>query len=139
LKFRTNELADFVIYASKTYNFDLQHVTTVGYSNGANIAASMLLLRPETLSSAILFRGMVPLVPQTLPDLTRKHIFMSSGLYDPIVSKQEAEKLFSLFKSAGAKFSLNWQGSGNELAREEIRKANEWLLHSISPTRSSLP
>ena len=82
---------------------------------------------------------MVPLVPQTLPDLTRKHIFMSSGLYDPIVSKQEAEKLFSLFKSAGAKVSLNWQWSGHELAREEIRKANEWLLHSISPTRSSLP
>jgi phospholipase/carboxylesterase len=139
LKFRTNELADFVIDASKTYNFDLQHVIAVGYSNGANIAASMLLLRPEVLSSAILFRVMVPLVPQTLPDLTRKHIFMSSGLYDPIVSKQEAEKLFSLFKSAGAKVSLNWQGSGHELAREEIRKANEWLLHSISPTRSSLP
>src|ERR1051325_3340492 len=139
LKFRTNELADFVNDVSKTYNFDLQHVITVGYSNGANIAASMLLLRPETLSSAILFRAMVPLVPQTLPDLTRKHIFMSSGLYDPIVSKQEAEKLFSLFKSAGAKVSLNWQGSGHELASEEIRKANEWLLHSISPTRSSLP
>src|ERR1051325_11369010 len=139
LKFRTNELADFVSDASKTYDFDLQHVIAVGYSNGANIAASMLLLRPEILSSAILFRAMVPLVPQTLPDLTRKHIFMSSGLYDPIVSKREAEKLFSLFKSAGAKVSLNWQGSGHELASEEIRKANEWLLHSISPTRSSLP
>src|ERR1051325_9874550 len=74
LKFRTNELADFVIDASKTYNFDLQHIIAVGYSNGANIAASMLLLRPEILSSAILFRAMVPLVPQTLPDLTRKHI-----------------------------------------------------------------
>jgi phospholipase/carboxylesterase len=94
LKFRTNELANFVIDASKTYNFDLQHIIAVGYSNGANIAASMLLLRPEILSSAILFRAMVPLVPQTLPDLTNKHIFMSSGLYDPIVTKQEAENLF---------------------------------------------
>src|ERR687883_291241 len=80
LKFRTNELADFVIDASKTYNFDLQRVIAVGYSNGANIAVSMLLLRPEVLSSAILFRAMVPLVPQTLPDLTNKHILMSSGL-----------------------------------------------------------
>jgi predicted esterase len=97
LKIRTNELADFVTYASKTYDFDLQHVIAVGYSNGANIAASMLLLRPEILSSAILFRAMVPLVPETLPDLTKKHILMSSGLYDPIVSKQEAEKLFGLF------------------------------------------
>jgi phospholipase/carboxylesterase/glyoxalase family protein len=137
LKFRTNELADFVIDASKAYGFDLQRVIAIGYSNGANIAASMLLLRPEILSSAILFRAMVPLVPQTLPDLTRKHIFMSSGLYDPIVSKQEAEKLFGLFKSAGANISVSWQESGHELTMEEIRKVKEWLLHSTSRTRSS--
>jgi predicted esterase len=87
LKFRTNELADFVIDASKTYNFDLQHIIAVGYSNGANIAASMLLLRPEILSSTVLFRAMIPLVPQTLPNLSGKHIFMSSGLNDPIVSR----------------------------------------------------
>jgi phospholipase/carboxylesterase len=132
LKFRTNELADFVNDASKFYGFDLQHVIAVGYSNGANIAASILLLRPEILSSAILFRAMVPLVPETLPDLTKKHIFMSSGLYDPIVSKQEAEKLSGLFKNAGAKVSLSWQESGHELTMEEIRKAKEWLMHSYS-------
>ena len=136
LKFRTNELADFVTYASKTYDFDLQHVIAVGYSNGANIAASMLLLRPEILSSAILFRAMVPLVPQTFPDLSNKRIFMSSGLYDPIVSRQEAEKLFGLFKNARAKVSLSWQESGHELAMEEIRKAKEWLL-SIHSSHSS--
>ena len=128
LKFRTNELADFVIDASKTYNFDLRNVIAVGYSNGANIAASMLLLRPEILSSAILFRAMVPFVPQTLPDLAKKHIFMSSGLYDPIVSRQEAKKLFGLFKNADANISLSWQESGHELTTGEIRKAREWLL-----------
>jgi phospholipase/carboxylesterase len=128
LKFRTNELADFVIAASKTYNFDLQHVIAVGYSNGANIAASMLLLRPEILFSAILFRAMVPLVPQTLPNLSDKHIFMSCGLDDPIVSRQEAEKLFGLFKKAGANISLSWQESGHELTMAEIRKAREWLV-----------
>jgi predicted esterase len=134
LKFRTNELADFVNNASKTYDFDLQRTIALGYSNGANIAASMLLLRPEILSSAILFRAMVPLVPETLPDLTNKHIFMSSGLYDPIVSKREAEKLFGLFKNAGAKVSLSWQESGHELTMEEIQKAKQWLLHSSSPS-----
>jgi phospholipase/carboxylesterase len=132
LKFRTNELADFVIDASKTYNFDLQRVIAVGYSNGANIAASMLLLRPEILSSAILFRAMVPLVPQTLPDLAKKYIFMSSGLYDPIVPTQDAEKLFGLFKKAGANISLSWQESGHGLTMDEIRKAREWLVHSAS-------
>src|ERR671932_692571 len=115
LKFRTDELADFVIDASKTYNFDLQYVIAVGYSNGANIAVSMLLLRPEVLSSAILFRAMVPLVPQTLPNLSDKRIFMSSGLHDPIVSKQEADQLFCLFKKTGASISLRWQGSGHAL------------------------
>ena len=138
LKFRTNELADFVIDSSKTYNFDLQHVIAVGYSNGANIAASMLLLRPEILSSAILFRAMVPLVPQTLPNLSDKRIFMSSGLYDPIVSRQEAERLFGLFKEAGAKVSLSWQESGHELTMDEIRNAKEWLrMHSASSSRFS--
>jgi phospholipase/carboxylesterase len=131
LKFRTNELADFVKDASKAYQFNLQHVIAIGYSNGANIAASMLLLRPEILSAAILFRAMVPLVPDILPGLTNKHIFMSSGLYDPIVPKQEAERLFGLFKNAGAKVSLSWQDSGHELTMEEVQKAKEWL-HSSS-------
>ena len=83
-----------MIDASKSYNFDLQRVIAVGYSNGANIAASMLLLRPETFSSAILFRATIPLVPKVLPDLSNKLIFMSSGLHDPIVSRQDADNLF---------------------------------------------
>ncbi len=128
LKFRTNELADFVNDASKAYGFDLQRTIAVGYSNGANIAASILVLRPEILSSAILFRAMVPFVPKTLPNLSDKHIFMSSGLYDPIVSKQEAENLFGLFEKSGADISLSWQESGHELTMKEIRKAKEWLI-----------
>lgn len=131
LKFRTYELADFVEQASRIYRFNLQHVIAVGYSNGANIAASELLLRPEIISAAILFRAMVPLVPETLPDLTNKYIFMSSGLYDPIVPKQEAERLFSLFKKAGAKVSLKWQNSGHELTMKEVQKAKEWLHSDI--------
>jgi phospholipase/carboxylesterase len=131
LKFRTNELANFVNDASKAYGFDMHHVIAVGYSNGANIASSMLLLRPEIISAAILFRAMVPLVPRVLPDLSNKHIFMSSGLHDPIVSKQDAERLFNLFKKTGANVSLHWQNSGHELVMEDINKAKEWLLLHI--------
>jgi phospholipase/carboxylesterase len=73
-----------------------------------------------------------------LPDLTKKHIFMSSGAYDPIISKQEAEKLFGLFQNAGAKVSLSWQESGHELTMEEVRKAKEWLISLYSsPSHSS--
>ncbi|MFZ0202922.1 MAG: alpha/beta hydrolase [Nitrososphaeraceae archaeon] len=130
LRFRTNELANFVNNASKTYGFDLQHVIALGYSNGANIASSMLLLRPEVLSAAILFRSMVPFVPNTLPDLSNKYIFMSSGLYDPIIPKQEAERLFSLFKNGGAKVSISWQNSGHELVMEDVKKAKESFYSS---------
>ena len=130
LRFRTNELANFVNNASKTYGFDVQHVIALGYSNGANIASSMLLLRPEVLSAAILFRAMVPFVPNTLPDLSNKYIFMSSGLYDPIIPKQEAERLFSLFKNGGAKVSISWQNSGHELVMEDVKKAKESFYSS---------
>ena len=133
LKFRTHELADFVKAASKVYGFDLQYVVALGYSNGANIAASELFLRPSLLSSAILFRPMVPLIPEVLPDLSTKHVFISAGLHDPIVPVQETQNLFNLLKKAGVvDISIYWQNGGHELILEEIRKAKDWLLHDLS-------
>src|SRR5918996_3525834 len=79
LKFRTHELADFVEKASKVYGFDLRYLVSVGYSNGANIASSLMLLRQEVMSSAILFRAMVPFSPQRVPNLIGKNIFMGAG------------------------------------------------------------
>src|ERR671925_1141947 len=128
LKFRTHELADFVAKASKVYGFDLRYVVSVGYSNGANIASSLLLLRPEVISSAILFRAMVPFMPEKVPDLTTKNIFMAAGEYDPIVPRKQTEMLFRLFEKAGAKVVLHWQkNSGHELGYDEISLAKEWL------------
>jgi phospholipase/carboxylesterase len=127
LKFRTNELADFVNDASKAYGFDMQRIIAVGYSNGANIASSLLLTRPEILCCAVLFRAMVPFQLNVLPDLTNKHVFMSSGIHDPIVPKQDSESLSALFKKTGANVSLYWQNSGHELRMEEVKKAKEWL------------
>lgn len=127
LKFRTNELADFVKNASKIYSFDAQNVVAVGYSNGANIAASLLLLRPEVLSAAILFRPMIPLIPDRALDLSEKNIFVSSGLHDPIVPKRETERLVDLFKGSGANIIIHWEESGHELTMEEITEARKWL------------
>jgi phospholipase/carboxylesterase len=132
LRFRTHELADFVVAASKVYGFDLRYVVAVGYSNGANIAASELFLKPSMFSSAILFRPMVPLIPEILPDLSAKHIFISAGLHDPIVSKHETENLLNLLKKTGvADISINWQNSGHELILEEIKKVKDWLIHLL--------
>ena len=128
LKFRTHELADFVEKASKVYGFDLRYVVSVGYSNGANIAASLLLLSPEVISSAILFRAMVPFMPEQVLDLTTKNIFMGAGEYDPIVTREQTEMLFRLFKDAGANVILHWQkNSGHELGYDEISAAKDWL------------
>jgi phospholipase/carboxylesterase len=128
LKFRTNEMADFVENASRVYGFDGRNVIAVGYSNGANIAASILLLRPKTLSGAILFRAMVPLVPDKMPNLSGKRIFMSSGLQDPIATKNEAENLSELLGQAGADVTLEWQNSGHELVEGDIIAARKWLM-----------
>jgi phospholipase/carboxylesterase len=127
LKFRTLELAGFVEKASRIYEFDARKVIAVGYSNGANMAASMLLLKPQTLTGAILFRAMVPLVPDNLPDLSDKRIIMSSGLRDPIATRQEAERLSGLLKQAHAVVDLQWQNSGHELTQEDIHAAKQWL------------
>ena len=106
LKFRTNELADFVEAASKVYGFDLGNVVAVGYSNGANIAASIVLLRPKALSAVILFRPMVPLVPDVLPDLFEVRVFISAGLHDRIVTRKDTEQLHDLLNKAGGKVTF---------------------------------
>ena len=125
LKFRTNEIADFVQNASRRYAFDSNRITAIVYSNGANIAASILLLRPEILSNAILFRPMIPLVPDTLPNLSDKHILISAGSHDPIVPRHQTEDLY-LLRNAGANISIQWQNSGHELTQRDVKVTREW-------------
>ncbi len=128
LKFRTHELADFVENASRVYGFDLRYLVSVGYSNGANIASSLMLLHPEVMSSAILFRAMIPFMPERVPNLSAKDIFLGSGENDPIVPREQTETLFRLFEEAGANIVLHWQkNSGHELGYDEISAAREWL------------
>jgi phospholipase/carboxylesterase/glyoxalase family protein len=128
LKFRTHELADFMENASKVYGFDLKYLVSVGYSNGANIASSLMLLHPEVMSSAVLFRAMIPFMPERVPNLSAKDIFLGSGENDPIVPREQTETLFRLFEEAGANIVLHWQkNSGHELGYDEISAAREWL------------
>ena len=127
LKMRTDELADFILKSSSIYDFDLKRLVAVGYSNGANIGASLLLRRPEVLAGAILFRAMVPFVPDVLPDLSKKSIILLEGMRDPIVSKQEAESLLKIFNKAHSNVTIKWQGSGHNLTKEDIDSAKEWL------------
>src|SRR4030095_9231482 len=124
LNYRTHELADFVEKASKVYGFDLRYVISIGYSNGANIASSLLLLRSAVMSSAVLFRAMIPFMPEKVPNLSMKNIFLGAGEIDPIVPREQTEILFRLFKKAGANVVLHWQkNSGHQLGYDEVPAA----------------
>ncbi|HEY0579502.1 MAG TPA: alpha/beta hydrolase [Candidatus Nitrosocosmicus sp.] len=127
LKIRTKELADFVNDASKVYSFDLNRTIAVGFSNGANIAASLLLSYPETIKGAILFRAMVPFIPDILPELSGKKVLLSAGTFDPIVSKSQIEGLLKILQKSGADVNLKWQQSGHNLTQSDISNAKEWL------------
>src|SRR3954471_19450896 len=93
---RANELADFIRSAATRYDFDPNRLTAVGYSNGANVAAAVLLLRPGTITSAVLFRAMVPLTPETEPDLHGTRALICSGKRDPIIPLDNAERLAAM-------------------------------------------
>jgi len=124
---RAHELADFVAAAVKEHALDASRVVAVGYSNGANIASAMLLLRPEILRGAVLLRGQTPLVPEKLPDLSGKGVFLSSGKFDPIIDAENAAALAEMLRKAGADVTHKLLPSGHELTRVDIDDAREWL------------
>ena len=127
LRFRTHELAGFVSAAARRYGFDSTRVVAVGFSNGANIAASTLLLEPGVLAGAILFRAMVPIVPDPLPSLQGTPVFMSNGRADPLIPAAEAERLADLLRQAGASLTIRWQPGGHQLTRQDVPQAQAWL------------
>jgi phospholipase/carboxylesterase len=127
---RANELADFIPTMAARYNFDAQQLTAVGYSNGANIAAAVLLLRPGTLSSAILLRAMVPLTPPELPNLIGSAVLICSGKRDRIIPMENAERLAGLLRKAGAAVTHRSVESGHQLVFDEIVAAKDWLRES---------
>lgn len=138
LKFRTHELVNFIKKCSSNHKFDLEQTIVVGFSNGANIAASKLFLHPHVLEGAILFRAMIPLIPDDpLPDLSTKKILLSAGLQDPIITRIETENLFRLFQKTNANITLKWQHSSHSLIQEDIVVAKRWIsnnyLHKTDP------
>ena len=127
LQNRTHELADFVAAAAQHYGFASDNVIAVGYSNGANIAASLLLLRPETLSAAILFRAMVPLIPETQPNLASARVWIGAGDQDPIVPASETKRLAELLRRAGADVTIRFAKAGHGLTNDDLEAARHWL------------
>jgi predicted esterase len=136
LKFQTNELNDFVNAASERYGITENKVIAVGYSNGANIAASLLLLHPHLLSGAVLFRAMVPFTPNFAPNLRHAHVLLGGGKRDSIVPGVQTEGLAKLLESFGAEVQLYWHEGGHELGQDDLKAAQNWLSQTFLASHS---
>jgi phospholipase/carboxylesterase len=127
LLLRTHELAEFVEAASEEYGFDRSKVVAVGYSNGANVAASAILLHPGLLRAAVLFRAMVPFEPDVTPDLSALPVFMAAGRRDRMIPPDNTQHLADILVEAGADVDLRWRDTGHPLTYEEVGEAKDWL------------
>ncbi|WP_249871479.1 alpha/beta hydrolase [Oceanobacillus saliphilus] len=126
LIFRTNELNEFLDVAAAKYEFDRENITAVGYSNGANIAASLMFHFKDALQGAILHHPMVPRRGIDLPDLSGKNVFIGAGTNDPICPAHESEELKTLLENAGAQVELHWENHGHQLTMAEVQAASAW-------------
>lgn len=128
---RTHELADFVEASAAEYGLDRDRIWAVGFSNGANIAASLLLLHPGLLSGAVLLRAMVPLEPDPTPDLSDIPVYLAAGRSDPIVPAENTERLAGLLTEAGANVTLDWQPGGHGIGQREVEASRDWLVQAV--------
>lgn len=136
---RADELADFVEIATAAYALDSHYVVAVGYSNGANMAAATLLLRPAVLAGAILLRPMVPLQPEPMPNLSDKDVLIEAGRADRIAPAEQTEQLAVLLRATGARVDTVWHQAGHGLTASDAVTARQWLASAFSsPDRSTV-
>jgi phospholipase/carboxylesterase len=124
---RAEELARFIRAAAITYRLDTSRIFAFGYSNGANVASTVMLIEPGAIQGSILFRPMVVYEPPDKPDLSGSSIFISAGRLDPIVPTDSVEQLAEIFRSGNADVTLKWQIAGHNLVPSEVREAAEWF------------
>jgi phospholipase/carboxylesterase len=129
---RANELADFIVEARKKYQ--LAPPIALGYSNGANIAAAMLLLQPDILAGAMLLRAMVPLRDAKKADLAGRPVLIVSGRSDPIIPSSNSAQLAAMLTKAGADVQHRVLPAGHQLSQTDLTVAREWLTASTSET-----
>jgi phospholipase/carboxylesterase len=131
---RAGELADFVAEARRAYG--LAQPLALGYSNGANIAAAVLLLHPKTLAGAILLRAMTPLAEPPRPDLSGTPVLILSGLDDPIAQPSTAERLAAALEAAGARVERAELPAGHGLTQADVRRAKAFYAQEAAPSQT---
>ncbi|MFC7060381.1 alpha/beta hydrolase [Halobacillus seohaensis] len=132
LIYRTEELNSFLDEAADEYGFHREKIVAVGYSNGANIAGSLLFHYNNSLKAAILYHPMVPRRGIELPDLSSTPVFIGAGENDPICSAQETKDLKALMEEAGASVETHWEKQGHSLTQAEVKKSAEWYQRLLT-------
>ncbi|AIQ76980.1 MULTISPECIES: alpha/beta hydrolase [Paenibacillus] len=127
LVFRTHEIKKFLDEASEKYGFDANNLVAVGYSNGANIAGSLLFHYKDIFRAAVLLHPMVPLRNVELPSLEGVSIFIGAGTNDPLITSTETQELEGILQKAGAEVTTHWGNQGHRLSMAEAEAAKDWL------------
>lgn len=129
---QTEDLADFLVNAASRFRFEPENIIALGFSNGANIASSLMLQKPQVLAGGILLRGMVPFEPQKPTDLKGKRAFLVNGSQDPIVPVENAERLAAILRDNGAEVKQVMIDAGHNMTKDEVLLAKEWLLAPVA-------
>ncbi len=127
LKARARDLLAFVDDAASVYGFARDNVVVVGYSNGANIAAGMLLSTDRPFAGAALLHAMTPFEIDSAPDLSGVQVLLTGGRRDPMIPAASTEHLSDLLRAAGADVSLHWESGGHELTPAEADVVKGWI------------
>lgn len=122
---RALELGEFVESARQRHGTEAP--VAVGFSNGANIAAALLLMKPDALAGAVLLRAMVPLSKPPRARLDGKPVLILSGQADPIVPANNAARLSAMLSDAGAKVVHSTLPAGHQLSQADVRLARDWI------------
>lgn len=125
---RTDQLASFVSEATDAYGVDPGKVVAIGLSNGANVAASLLLRRPTTLRAAGLLRPMLPYEPEQIPQLTGTDVLIESGERDPYSSTEQVTRLTEILRAGGAEVTATVEpGAGHGLTQGDLQRLAAWV------------
>jgi phospholipase/carboxylesterase len=127
VKERTAELAAWIGEAAQQYAIDPARMYALGYSNGANIAAALMLLYPGSIAGACLFRSRAMVSPEALPSLEGAPVLISAGQTDHLITPEDAEVLAKLLTSAGARVDLAIQNAGHDLTPADFSLAKQWF------------
>ena len=124
---RTDELADWISAITAEKEIDDRPIVALGFSNGANIAGSLLLSRPGLLAGAMLLRPMVPFVPDELPLLNGARVLVGAGTNDHLIEPEETNRLVTLLQTCGALVDLYWQPGGHGLGQGDLDQIGAWF------------